>query len=235
MSGHRPNTIVIALGGSIIVPRNVQVAYIKRLQNFLVQQIGLEKKIVLVVGGGALARVYQQAAEKISGVSDEDKDWIGVHATHLNAHFLRMVLAEHSYPGILTNPEKLPTESDLERYSIFVGAGWQPGSSTDYVAFRLAQALGVATVLIATKIRYVYDKDVSVHKDAHPFRELTWKDYRKLIGDTWYPGMKAPVDPVAAQFAQQNNMSAVVLRGTNISNMRRYMNGGTFEGTTIRP
>ena len=190
---------------------------------------------MLIVGGGAVARMYQKAAAGLSDLSDEDKDWLGIRATRLTAQFLQAILGSSAYPRLLTNPEESLRASDLRKYDFFIGAGWRPGASTDYVAFRWAQNVGARSVLIATTISHVYDKDVGVYKDARPIDELSWDDYIKLVGAKWTPGMKAPVDPIAAQFARQNDMSAVVLRGTNIRNMRRYMNGEAFEGTTIRP
>ena len=229
------NFIVIALGGSILVPRNIQTDYIRRLRTFLLASTAQGRKFVLIVGGGAVARMYQKAAAGLSDLSDEDKDWLGIRATRLTAQFLQAILGSSAYPRLLTNPEESLRASDLRKYDFFIGAGWRPGASTDYVAFRWAQNVGARSVLIATTISHVYDKDVGVYKDARPIDELSWDDYIKLVGAKWTPGMKAPVDPIAAQFARQNDMSAVVLRGTNIRNMRRYMNGEAFEGTTIRP
>lgn len=227
------NFIVIALGGSILVSEEVQVDYIRRLYKFLINKIESGHKFVLVIGGGSVARQYQDAASRIVQLNDDDKDWLGIHATRLNAHLLRTIFASHAYPVVLDDPDKVIEEDDIQRYAMFIGSGWRPGNSTDYIAFRLAQRFGSDTVLVATKISYVYDKDVDMHDDARPLKELSWDEYIAMVGEKWIPGMKAPVDPVAAQFARDNNMSCVLLRGTDLENFDRYLEGEDFEGSTI--
>ena len=56
---------------------------------------------MLVVGGGALARQFQDAAGIVTKVNDEDKDWIGIHSTRLNAHLLRTIFRDVADPVII--------------------------------------------------------------------------------------------------------------------------------------
>lgn len=234
MSNHSA-PIVIALGGSIVVPGNINVQYLKRLRAFLLPQMEQGKKFVLVVGGGAPARQYQQAASAVGDISDEDRDWLGIHATRMNAHLLRTIFADVAYPVIFDDPHKPISKRDLSSCSLFIAAGGKPGHSTDYDAVELAHRFGAETFLIATTIPYVYDKDFKKYKDAKILKEVSWSEYRTLISDKWTPGMKAPVDPVAAKYAQQYKMTCHLLRGTNIANFKKYLDGKTFTGSTIHP
>lgn len=231
---HSKETIVISLGGSIIVSKNVHTYFLERFRMMLLPLLK-EKRIVLVVGGGSTARNYQQAAAKISHISDEDKDWIGIHCTRLNAQLLRTIFVEHAHPVLLDNPQRPITQSDWSKYSLFIASGWRPGCSTDYIAFFLAHRFHANGVLIATKVPYVYDSDVAKHPHAKPLYDLTWKKYRKMVGNKWIPGMKAPVDPIAARYGQEKKMHAIVVRGTEIKNLRRAIVGGKFRGTIIHP
>ncbi|OGZ57183.1 MAG: hypothetical protein A3F94_01015 [Candidatus Spechtbacteria bacterium RIFCSPLOWO2_12_FULL_38_22] len=229
------NFIVISLGGSIVVSRKIQTDYLKRFYDFIVDQIASGKKFMIIVGGGSTARKYQDAAASVVNVTDEDKDWIGIHSTRLNAHLLRTVFRKFAYPKILTNYNKPIDKRDLEKYALFVASGSRPGWSTDYVAFQLSRRFKAKEVLIATKIPYVYDKDISQHKNARPLKNLTWAQYKKLLpSDTWIPGMRAPVDPIATEFASKNKLRCVLLRGTNIKNLKNYFEGKNFEGTVIK-
>lgn len=234
MSNHSA-PIVIALGGSIVVPGNINVQYLARLRAFLLPQMQEGKKFVLVVGGGAPARQYQQAASAVGDISDEDRDWLGIHATRMNAHLLRTIFADVAYPVIFDDPHKPISKRDLSSCSLFIAAGGKPGHSTDYDAVELAHRFGAETFLIATTIPYVYDKDFKKYKDAKILKEVSWSEYRTLISDKWTPGMKAPVDPVAAKYAQQYKMTCHLLRGTNIANFKKYLDGKTFTGSTIHP
>ena len=64
---------------------------------------------------------------------------------------------------------------------------------------------------------------------------MTWTKYRRLIGGEWKPGMKAPVDPVAAGLASKLKMTAIVTRGTNLRNLENILRGKKFKGTIIHP
>ncbi len=226
---------IIALGGSIIVPDSIDVEYLKRLHAFFVDYINNKNNdpIILVIGGGYPARQYQDAASDIVDVSDEDKDWIGIHATRMNAQLIRTIFYDICYPVILDNPHKYISKSDLEDYSFFVASGGFPGHSTDYDAVALAQRFGVSGFYIATTIPYVYNKDFSQHKDASPIKDLTWAEYRSLVSDVWKPGMKAPVDPIAAQAASKSNLFCHLFKGTNLVNLENCILGRGFDGSVI--
>ncbi|MEX2145108.1 MAG: UMP kinase [Candidatus Spechtbacterales bacterium] len=230
----KENFSVVALGGSIIISRKIQTGYLRRLRNFTQKRIESGEKFIFVVGGGSVARNYQRAAFSIVNISNEDKDWLGIHSTRLNAHLLRTIFNGMAYPIVLDDPEKPITQRDLKKYSLFIASGWRPGWSTDYIAFRLAHRFGAKRVVVATKISNVYDADIQTHKNARPLKRISWKRYSKLLpSKIWYPGMGSPVDPVATEFAAKKKISCVVLRGTNLKNLNRFLDGKKFEGTVI--
>lgn len=232
MHNMEKETVVVALGGSIVMPKDIDTVFLAKLQKMIVPLLK-KRRVILVIGGGAIARDYQEAAAKLSRITNEDKDWIGIHCTRLNAHLLRTIFAKEAYPVLLDNPHRPISKSDLDTYSLFIASGWRPGWSTDYIACVLARRFSSKNVIIATKIPYVYDADISAHPQAKPLRELTWKQYRKMVGDKWIPGMKAPVDPIAARFAEEKKMEALILRGTEIENLRKAIVGENFRGTII--
>ena len=227
---------VIALGGSIVVPDTINVEYLKRLRAFFISYFADGgDPIMLVVGGGSTARNYQNAAAEVASVSDEDKDWLGIHATRINAQLLRTIFVDIAHPVVLNNPHKHINASALQQYRLFIASGGLPGHSTDYDAVAIAQRFNVAEFLIATTISYVYDKDFSKYKDAQPIKDLTWEAYRALVDDVWKPGMKAPVDPVAARAAEKYGMECRLFQGTNLFHFEQCLKGEEFEGTVIHP
>lgn len=226
--------IVIALGGSILVSKNIQIEYLKRLKTFIEKEIDRGRKFIIVVGGGSTARNYQNAAHAVNSINDEDKDWLGIHSTRLNAHLLRTIFSKYAYPIVLDNPDKPIEERDFKKYALFIASGWRPGWSTDYIAFRLADRFNSSEVIIATKIPYIYTKDISLHKDAKPIERITWNEYINILPtEEWKPGMKSPVDPVAAKFAMNAGINCTLLRGTNLSNLKKYLEGKEIKGTII--
>ena len=223
-------TYIIALGGSIVFPEEINVSFIKQFKK-LVEGLAVEgHRFVLVVGGGRLARMYQEAARKIAKLSDNDKDWIGIHATRLNAQLLHAIFGDMVEPVVIDNRNRIRPL----RKPVTIGSGWQPGWSTDFVTAAIAKDLKIGEFIIAGKPDYVYRKDPIKYPNAKPFDELSWKEYRKLVPKKWVPGASAPVDPIAAAFAQKHGLKAIVIDGRKLSNFKRLLKGQTFVGTLIQ-
>ena len=84
--------IIISLGGSLIAPpEGIDAAFLKKFKAMIARRVAKGDRFVLICGGGATARRYQAAARAVGQLSREDVDWIGIHATRLNAHLLRTV------------------------------------------------------------------------------------------------------------------------------------------------
>ena len=222
-------TVVVALGGSIVYPDGIDAAFLKRFKRFVAPFLKHGTKLILVIGGGKLARHFQDAAGKVTNVTDEDKDWIGIHSTRLNAHLLRTVFREVADPVIVDSRDKVRRP----RRPITIAAGWRPGWSTDYVAVRIAADLGARETVIAGKPSHVFNKDHAKFPDAKPISALGWKDYRKLIPRKWKPGLHAPVDPVGAALAARTGIAAIIVDGRNLPNFRNLLNRKEFQGTII--
>lgn len=190
-------------------------------------------KFVIIAGGGRLSRKYQEAASRVERLTNEDKDWLGIHATRLNAHLLRTIFRDVADPMIVDSREKISARGGKLKYPITVASGWRPGWSTDFIAVALAQDLGVPEVIISGKPAFVYNKDNQKHPDTKPFYEMSWKEYRKLIPAKWIPGAHAPVDPVAARLAQSKKLKAIIVNGKDLKNFGNLLRGKDFRGTII--
>ena len=181
-------------------------------------------RFIVVAGGGSVARNYINGASEITEISDEDKDWLGIHATRLNAHLLRTIFKKQAYPVVLDSPEK-PIDGD--HCSLFIASGWRPGWSTDYCAVLLAHRFGVKMIVNASNIAHVYDEN---KKDI---KEISWRRYRQLISSKWTPGMNVPFDPIASKTAQKFKIKVIVARGTDLENLENILTNNKFSGTII--
>ena len=222
---------MIALGGSIVHPDEINVAYLKEFKNFISTETAKGKKFIIVVGGGAPARKFQRAANEVVDVADNDLDWLGIHATRLNAHLLRTIFREEAHPVILDERGRI---NDFAGHAIIIGAGWQPGWSTDFVAAQAAADFNIKMVLILGKPEFVYNKDNEQFSDAEPIKELSWPEYLKLIPNVWSPGIHAPVDPVAAKLAEKEGLEVIVAGGADLANVKNILEGEKFKGTVIK-
>jgi len=206
------------------VPGEIQVEFLKTFKEFILKFLKRDCKFIIVTGGGSVARNYIAAASKISKIPDEDKDWLGIHATRINAHLLRTIFRKEAYPVVLDNPTK---KFDGAKYKLFIASGWRPGWSTDYVSVLLAERFGAQKLINASNITHVYDKN------KKNLTRLTWKKYRGLISSEWKPGMNVPFDPVAAKAAQRLKIDVIVADGTDLQNLENILLGEKFEGTVI--
>ncbi|NTU99420.1 UMP kinase, partial [Candidatus Falkowbacteria bacterium] len=85
------NITIISLGGSLIVPDQIDTAFLKAFKKLLESRIKEGERFILISGGGRTARNYQQAAKSVAKLHDDDVDWLGIHATRINAHLLRTI------------------------------------------------------------------------------------------------------------------------------------------------
>jgi uridylate kinase len=225
--------IIISLGGSLIVPDGIDWKFLKAFKALIDAEVAKGRTFILVTGGGRTARSYIDAASLVAPVSDEDRDWLGIHSTRLNAHLVRTIFRDHAYPRINTNPHDLD-DFYLAKEPILVAAGWRPGHSTDYDAVLLGKYLDATKIANLSNISYVYDKDPKEHPDAKRFDAMTWKEFRGLVGEEWSPGLNTPFDPIAARLAEQEGMEVAILAGTDLPNLEAYLDEKPFQGTVIR-
>ncbi len=223
---------VLSLGGSIIAPEGVDhvflVAFKKAISNYLADDDA--RKVILVTGGGAPARIYQDAYRRVVPQADASmQDWIGIAATHLNGTLVRAVFAEFCQDMLVTDPTApIPFSGQ-----VLVAAGWKPGFSTDTDAVFLAERFGARTVVNLSNIAKVYTADPKIDPTATPIDHISWEQFRVMVGDTWTPGKNTPFDPIASRRAQELGLKVVCADGRNIANTLAILEGKEFFGTTI--
>lgn len=224
---------ILSVGGSIIIPKEgFNIPFLKKFRSIILDRVKRGQKLVLVAGGGATCRQYQQAAAKITKLTPTDLDWIGIDATIINGQFLRRIFGEYAHKDLIINPtKKIKTNKP-----IIVAAGWQPGCSSDYDAVLHAKAHGAHHVLNLSNIDYIYDKDPNKYRDAKKIEDIDWKTFRKaIVGDVWEPGKNVPFDPTASKLAEKLKLHVSILKGTDLTELRRALDGKKFKGTYIHP
>ena len=227
-------TIVFSVGGSLIVPNEgIDFDFLDKFNHFIRKHIKKGRKFFIVVGGGKTARHYRDAGKEVIGeVTEDDLDWLGIHATRLNAHLFRTIFQDIAHPRIIENYDKKLTNW---KEPIVIGAGWKPGWSTDYCAVTLAKDYKASVIINLSNIDWVYEKDPHIYKDAKPIVETTWDYFEKIVGTEWSPGINAPFDPVASQLAKKIGLTVIITNGTDFKNLDNILNGEQFKGTVVAP
>ncbi len=222
---------VISLGGSLIVPNEIDSAYLAKFREFILNQLKEGWTFFIVTGGGAPARKYIEAASAVlkNEITKDDMDWLGIHATRLNAHLVRTLFRNEAQPSIVTDPEL----DEVDETKIVVVSGWKPGWSTDFVGTMMAKRFHIPYVINLSNIKQVYSDDPKKNPDAKPIDVMSWSDFRNMVGNEWTPGMNTPFDPIAAKLADEANITVLVMDGNNLENLQNALTRGEFIGTVL--
>lgn len=223
-----PKTIVLSLGGSLIVPDGIDSNFLRGFKKTIEKYTKKGYKFAIYCGGGKLARKMQKAASEISKLTNEDLDWLGIYATKLNAQLVKTMFKNNAEEFIVDNPNQ---EMKFEK-NILIASGWLPGWSTDYDAVLLANNMGIKEIINMSNVNYIYEKDPFKHKDTKKIEKIGWGKFVKLIGNRWKAGMNAPFDPVAAKEAQKSGIKVYVI-GNDLKNLENLLEGRKFKGTVI--
>ena len=226
------NTKILSVGGSIVAPDKPDTAFLTDFVAMTKDWLNADEKrrLILVVGGGAPARVYQNACREVNASADNTAcDWIGIMATRLNAELVKAIYGDLCRERVVTDP----TAANEFTGRVLLAAGWKPGFSTDNDAVLLAEKFGADTVVNLSNIEKVYTDDPRKNPDAKPIDSISWADFRKMVGDSWEPGKNCPFDPIASKKASEMALRVVCAGGKNIANIRAILDGKNFVGTLI--
>jgi len=225
-------TTIISLGGSLVAPDGVDVRFLGDFRKRIILWLeeNPSRRVVLIVGGGAPARLWQQAYRSVVNQSSvEDQDWIGIAATRLNAALVKAVFGELCLNEVVTDP----TAPFSWTGRVLVAAGWKPGFSTDFDAVVLAERFLARTVVNLSNIAQVYTEDPKKNSDARPLDSISWSEFQRIVGSEWKPGINAPFDPVATKKAASLGLTVLIASGSDLTNLDLLLRGQDFFGTTI--
>lgn len=220
--------IVISLGGSIIVPDAIDTNFIREFITLIQSYCERGFSFCIITGGGATARVYQNALREFSS-SNTNADWIGIFATRFNAELLRLAFGDLAHNCIVFHPFSFDTIS----HPVIIGAGHTPGNSSDMGAVLAADYLESFRVVNLSNISYVYNSDPKTNPEAIPLKKLSWDNYLKIIPNEWTPGLSTPFDPVASQYCKEKSIEVAIINGHNLEALKNYLEGLEFEGTQL--
>ena len=225
-------TVVMSVGGSLIVPDQIDTLFLAGLKNLIERQVTFSgKRFIIITGGGKTARRYQDAAASVTELDPEDLDWMGIHTTRLNGHLLRTIFRDIAHPEMITNPDEI---TDVPKdVPLIIAAGYRPGASTDLRAVQIAINCGAKKLANLTNIDYVYTDDPKTHPEAKKIEDTTWSEFLKFIPSEWNPGLSSPFDPVAARTAMRHGIEVTIMNGQNLDEVEHYLDGKPFKGTRI--
>jgi uridylate kinase len=198
----------------------------------LLKELVNEHRLIVVTGGGKVARTYITAARGMS-VPESLCDQIGILVSRLNARLLVDGLGELACPKI---PRSV---GDLKHYfsagKIVAMGGLTPGHSTNAVAAIAAETVGAELFVNATDVEGVFTSDPSKDKNARKLDEVTISKLTELLsrGDIT-AGAYELMDPLALRIIARSKIPTVIVDGRVTSNVTRAL-GNQRVGTRVVP
>jgi uridylate kinase len=223
--------IVISLGGSLIVPQNIDIKFLEEFKKILLKNIK-NYKFVIVCGGGKTARIY------INGLKNKQKNknlyqsLLGIASTRLNAKFMTYFFeknANQMIPRDMLEVENLIKKHDI----VLCGAlRYAKEETSDATSAKLAHYFNTEFINLSD-VAGLYNKNPKKFKSAKFIPEISPKEFLKIANKIGFtPGQHFILDKKAAEIIKKYNIHTYLL-GPDLKNLNNFLNNKHFVGSII--
>jgi uridylate kinase len=208
--------IVLRIGGSVVaspVNPDLIVNYVGVLKNLR----GKGHKLIVVVGGGQLAREMIRTAKDI-GLDEPSQDAIAISISRI---FAQLFLSKLGRIGCRSIPLTLrDAQKCLDKGSVVVMGGLKSGMTTDAVAAMVAEKVKADLLIKATNQDGVYNKDPKDNADAVKLDHLRFEDLSNLFSeDKHKAGIHQIIDPEAVKILTRYHVKVRIVNGFRPENV----------------
>jgi uridylate kinase len=226
--------VVISLGGSLIVPNDIDYEFLAGFRKVLFRN-RKKYKFVVICGGGSVARVYIKGMEN-EKMRRKDKEYfqsmLGISTTRLNARFLTYFFGKDANEGI---PHDMKDIEGLLKRNNFVFCGalrYNKKETSDSTSAKLANYFNSQFINL-TNVLGLYEQDPRKFENAELINEISYKDFLNMAKKIPFkPGQHFVLDQKAAQIIKKNKIPTFIL-GSNMKNFENFLNKKHFVGTII--
>jgi len=225
----KKRVVVISLGGSLIVPKKVDIKFLQRFEKVL-KKYTRKYKFILVTGGGTVARKYINTL-KANNSSEYLQSLVGIAVTRLNARFMSYMFdkdPEYGIPHDMKHVKSLLRKNNI----VFCGAlRYAPNQTSDSTAAKLANYFD-ADFINLTNVKGLYNINPK-KKGAKFIPKISREElYKMIIKIKYKPGQHAPLDQTAIKVIKKNKIKTYIL-GSNTKQLDNLLNNKRFIGTIV--
>ncbi len=222
---------VLSIGGSLLFKDGkVNVSYVSKLSKLL--NSIKDRKFVLVVGGGSIARTYIDALEKF-GIKKEALSRFGIGVTRMNARMLANMIGRsanrENFPGSIKDVKNL-----LMKHRIVCCGGlrYEPDQTSDGTCAKIAKHLKTRFINV-TDVQGLYTSNPKISKNAKFIPDISYEDFSKRINKLKYhPGQHFVLDQHAAKTIKDYKVETFIV-GPSLANLKKLIAGKKYLGTII--
>lgn len=220
--------LVLRIGGSVVgSPINSEL--INKYSELLRDLRKQKHEIVVIVGGGNLAREFINVAKNI-GLDEPAQDEIAISVSRI---FAQLFLKKLGDSGCEAVPKTLEEAARcLARGKVVIMGGLKPGMTTDTVAAMVAEKVKADLLVKATDQDGVYDKDPRKYTDALKLDHMSFADLSKVFSEGKHKtGIHQVIDPEAVKILKRHQVKVIVVNGFSPENVLAAVKGksvGTF-------
>jgi uridylate kinase len=221
--------IVISLGGSLIIPKEMDIPFLNNFKKTLKKHYKTHK-FVVVCGGGVIARKYISA---LKNKSRKSQSKAGIMATRENARFMMQLFGKSANSILPLNMKQI--KSQLSKNSVvFCGAlRFDPIATTDTTTAKLSHYFNTPFINI-TNVKGFYSTDPNKNPKAKFIKSISWKEFKtKALKIKNKPGQHFILDQKAAVIIYKYKIPTYII-GKNLKNLDKILKNKKFTGTIIK-
>lgn len=228
--GAAMESVVVSLGGSVLIPGNDDDKYLAALAS-LISELCEERQLFLVCGGGKIARYYINTGRELGG-NVHDLDELGIGVTRLNAGLMQMALGDRAVRRVPTTAKDAKLIAQPGK--VVVMGGTVPGHTTDAVSAMVAEEVHAARIVNATSVDAAYTADPKKFEGARRLHKISFKQLYDLVNKGEHGAGPSDVfDRLGADIAMKHRIPIYIVNGRNLDELRRGILGQEVQGTYV--
>jgi len=223
--------IVLSLGGSLIIPDNIDIKFIEEFKKVILKN-RKKYKFIIICGGGSIARKYISALKEAKA-NEKFQSFSGISATRMNARFMNYffnINPEYGIPHTIKILKKYIKKQDI----VFCGAlEYKPDQTSDSTAANIAKYFKTIFINL-TNVQGLYNKNPKQFKNAKFISKISWKEFDKMTNKSKFqPGQHFVLDQTASGVILRNKIPTYII-GKDMKQLDNLLHNKKFKGTIIQ-
>jgi uridylate kinase len=223
--------VVISLGGSILT-KELSAEHFRKYADVILAMKGMGHQVIVVCGGGKVCRDYRDVAKGL-GATNDQQDFTGIMATHLNAATFTIAVKDSYYVRWKALKDAKKEVKKNFGKKVIIAGGFDLGTSSDFDAASFAELVKADLLINASNVDGVYTADPKKDPDAKKMAKVSYEDFLEVImQNEQVSGEYRLFDLQATKLIKKLKIKTVFINGNDPQELLRAIDG-THNGSTV--